>query len=806
MNKLYVELLRNNPQWESAQRRDAMNHLMARLIFCFYAEDTGIFEGSGLFTRTVEQLSENNGLDTNTRQVLSEIFRAMSIKHDQREKTQPRLPSWTDRFPYVGGGLFSGNTDVPRFNREAHTYLMHAGSLDWRQINPDIFGSMIQAVADDAERSNLGLHYTSVPNILKVLGSLFLDNLRVQLSAANTNKAKLLDLRKRMAHIRVFDPACGSGNFLIIAYKEMRAIESEINKRLGETNRLSDIPLTNFKGIELRNFSAQIAHLALIIAKFQCDVQYISSKIAISEFLHFQKDNWIVCSNALRLDWLNICPPTGTSVRLTIDNLSQTNLNQANNQTNNQTNLNQTKIDFENELIETYICGNPPYLGSKNQTIEQKADLDAVFKHRIRQWKSLDYVSGWFMKAADYGTQTKASAAFVSTKSICQGQSVPTLWSEIFKTKNQIIFAYTPFKWTNLASHNAGVIVVIVGISNHPPETKLLFTIEGSKTIVKETKNINAYLISGCDIIIKQNSVPISRLPKMVRGNIPVDGGNLLLNENDVNTLNLSDEQFDAYIHKFFGADELINGLSRSCIWINSNNLAGAQKIPTIARRIEKVRQMRLTSRKTATKVLADIAYSFSEVRQKGSEVIIAVAAISSERREYLPCNLLPPGSIVSGKCYALYDAPLWNMALIASRLHLVWIDAVCSKLGMSYSYSNTLGWNTFPVPSPLTAQNKIDMTLCAENILLAREEHFPATIADLYEPGKMPENLRLAHAHNDEVIERIYIGRRFENDTQRREKLFELYSKMPTRAAKNAAAKSTSKMGATRQHNYPIP
>lgn len=379
LNKLYVELLRANPEWASAQRRADMNHFMARLIFCFFAEDTDIFNGEGLFTQTVEQMSERDG--ANTHEVLEAIFRAMNIKPAERAKAEPRLPNWANGFPYVNGGLFSGGPDVPRFTRMARTYLLHAGNLNWKQINPDIFGSMIQAVADDEERGALGMHYTSVPNILKVLNPLFLDDLRAQLEEIGDNKAKLLNLRKRMARIRVFDPACGSGNFLVIAYKQMRAIEAEINRRRGELHLGSEIPLTNFRGIELRDFPAEIARLALIIAEFQCDVLYRGQKDALAEFLPLDAQNWIVCGNALRLDWLSVCPPTGIGVKLLGDDLFSKPPNQA-------------EIDFANEGGETYICGNPPFAGLTKQTKSQKNELSELFLGDRVTSSSVDYLVG----------------------------------------------------------------------------------------------------------------------------------------------------------------------------------------------------------------------------------------------------------------------------------------------------------------------------------------------------------------------------------------------------------------------------
>lgn len=317
LNKLYVELLKDNPDWGTAARRHDMNHFMARLIFCFFADHTNIFNGDGLFTDTIAQMSAGDA--SNTREVIEAVFRAMNLKVADREAA--RLPRRADVFPYVNGGLFSGATDAPRFSRIARSYLLHIGGLDWTKINPDIFGSMIQAVAEDEERGALGMHYTSVPNILKVLNPLFLDDLREKLAEAGDNARMLLNLRKRLSRIRVFDPACGSGNFLVIAYKEMRAIEAEIDKRRGEADRRSDIPLTNFRGIELRDFAAEIARLALIIAEYQCDVLYRGPKLALAEFLPLDAQNWITSGNALRLDWLSICPPTGTATKIWADDL-----------------------------------------------------------------------------------------------------------------------------------------------------------------------------------------------------------------------------------------------------------------------------------------------------------------------------------------------------------------------------------------------------------------------------------------------------------------------------------------------------
>ena len=410
LNRLYVELLKDNPAWSTAKRRHDMNHFMARLIFCFFAEDTGIFN-NGLFTSTVEQMSAR--VSSNTHEVIGMLFRAMNTKTVDRDAAN--VPRWADSFPYVNGGLFSGSLDVPRFSKIARSYLLHIGNLDWKKINPDIFGSMLQAVAEDEERGALGMHYTSVPNILKVLNPLFLDDLRAKLQESGDNSRMLLNLRNRMARIRVFDPACGSGNFLVIAYKEMRAIEAEINERRSESDRRSEIPKTNFRGIELRDFPAEIARLALVIAEYQCDVLYRGHKLALAEFLPLDEQNWITCGNALRLDWLSMCPPTGTGVKLQSDDLFSTPLDQA-------------QINFENEGGETYICGNPPYVGDKFQTDSQKSDLRLISQGR-KGAKAIDYIAGWFWKASAY-IEIEGNFAFVSTNSICQGVQVPIVWPD----------------------------------------------------------------------------------------------------------------------------------------------------------------------------------------------------------------------------------------------------------------------------------------------------------------------------------------------------------------------------------------
>jgi hypothetical protein len=509
-------------------------------------------------------------------------------------------------------------------------------------------------------------------------------------------------------------------------------------------------------------------------AAFQCDVLYRGQKLALAEFLPLNAENWITCGNALRLDWLSVCPPTGTGVKLQADDLFETPLDQA-------------QIDFDNEGGETYICGNPPYLGRKYQSDEQKAELKAVFAGRCKDTLSLDYVSGWFMKAADFMSATLADAAFVSTNSICQGIQVSSLWPVIFAREASISFAYQSFKWANLASYNAGVTVSIVGLTKRMGATRKIFAVEDDgTTTVRETDNINAYLVAAGNVFVSPRSkVPDDRTA-MQFGNHPYYANDLMLRPDEARQLVLTEPQAAEFIRPLYGSKEFISGSPRACLWITRETLADASAIPAIERRIEAVRAARLEKSSDAqAQKLVDMPYRFRDQYEAASDLLV-VPIVSSENRPYLPVGLVEPRAVVHNKAFALYDAPLWNMALIASRLHIAWIGVVCGRLEMRFSYSNTLGWNTFPIPT-LTEKNKADLTRCAEDILLAREANSPASIAELYEVkdgvSKMPADLREAHERNDEVLERIYIGRRFKNDTERLEKLFELYTKMVSKA-----------------------
>jgi hypothetical protein len=759
LNKLYVELLKDNPDWATEAKRPALNQFMARLIFCFFASNTGIFHPSYLFTPTVERMSDAQTSDGpgSTHEVIGQLFRAMGMP--TKERAAGGFRSWADGFPYVNGGLFTGDGDCPRFSRIARAYLLNAGNLDWKEINPDIFGSMIQAVADDEERGALGMHYTSVPNILKVLNPLFLDDLRAQLEAAGDSVRKLRTLRRRLQAIRVFDPACGSGNFLVIAYLHMRGIEHEMVRRTGDDPK-SWIRLDNFYGIEIKGFAAEIARLALLIAEFQADCRYISQQEARMMVLPLHKTGQIHVGNALRLDWLKVCPPVTKTVVEEHDLAGPTG-----------------KLALEDnglsDIVEpdTYICGNPPYLGGKGQSKKQKEDLAIVF-YGQNGFGELDFVAGWFFKAVQYLVNGKALAAFVATNSINQGAQVHQLWPKIYSYGVEIKFAYEPFKWSNNATLNAAVICTIIGVGQESGGDKKLFG-DGS---LRAVRMIGPYLIPNSNVIVHQSLVPICGLPPMITGNSPYDGGHLILTLEERKQLLSRYPHGAPLVRPIYGSGDYISGEGRFCLWISDAALSLAESIADIYKRILSVQKSRLSGGDVA-KGLVSKPHRF-RYTHTAKRFLAIVPRVSSAAREYLPVGLLADHCIVSDAAQAIYDPEIWVFSILLSKLHIAWVHVIAGRLKSDIRYSSALCYNTFPVPS-LTEQNKADLTRCAEDILLAREAHFPAIIADLYDPVAMPDDLRRAHDANDEALERIYIGRRFRNDTERLEKLFELYTKM---------------------------
>lgn len=731
--KLYDAILEANPDWIGADRTHDLNIFMTRMLFCFFAEGTSIFE-KGLFTTTLMNVSREDGSDL--AQVLETLFLAMNSDG----KDRAGMPEFAKRFPYVNGGLFRDKTLIPKFSKRSRRLLRECGELAWSHINPDIFGSMIQAVVEPGMRGDMGMHYTSVPNIMKVLHPLFLLSLEEEFEAARDSDAKLVKLLRRLQNIRVFDPACGSGNFLIIAYRELRKIESRIFERQREIGQrslpMTGVHLSQFYGIELADFAAETAKLSLWIAEYQMNEQFKAEFGTAPPALPLRDSGNIVHANSLRKDWLKVCP---------------------------------TK-----EGSETYIVGNPPYLGSSNQDEEQKADMDRVFGPLTKTYKSLDYVAAWYIKAAAYGTAVESQAAFVATNSICQGEQVEMLWPLLYQRGVEIGFAHQSFKWRNNASHVAGVTCVIVGIRRRGAGRKTLYSGDLARTV----KNIGPYLLDMDDTIVAKETSPINLLPDMDWGSKPVDDGNLILTGDEKKQLLEDHPKAGRFIRRYVGANEFIKGDERWCLWITDAERKLAEAIAPIKKRIDAVAAFRAGSKKKQTQDFARVPHKFSEIRHEESESVI-VPIHFSEDREYFTVGFADGAStVISNACYGVYNAEPYVMAILSSRLHAVWVSTVCGQLETRIRYSNTLGYHTFPVPA-LSEEQRQELGDHAWTIIAAREAHPGKTIAWLYDPETMPDNILQAHRALDDSLERICIGRPFKTDTERLEHLFKQYAAM---------------------------
>ncbi|KKJ76239.1 hypothetical protein WH95_13505 [Kiloniella litopenaei] len=739
--KLYDAILANNSDWYNDEHAHTLNLFMTRLLFCLFAEDTGIFE-QDLFSKSLNDYTDIEGRDVGP--FLEQIFEIMDTPPNERGD----IPAHINRFPFVNGGLFKDHVKIPKFGKLPRRILIEAGRLNWREINPDIFGSMIQAVVEPEMRGDLGMHYTSVPNIMKVLHPLFLLDLEKQFSDSQDSPNKLEKLHQRLSKIRVFDPACGSGNFLIIAYRELRKLEMRIYKRLQELTgelgwKWSEVKLTNFYGIEYADFASETAKLSLWIAEYQMNKQFADIFGDAPPALPLKESGNIKHGNALRVNWEEVCPPA--------------------------------KDD-----IETYIVGNPPYLGSTFQSKEQKEDLELLFKPLTKSYKNLDYVAGWYLKAVYYNQKRRYGAAFVATNSICQGEQVNMLWQHVYARQFEISFAHQSFKWKNNASKNAGVTCVIVGIcpKNAIIGDKILFT----AGVAKKVKNIGPYLLEMSDVIVGKEGSSLTGLPKMSWGNKATDNGNLILSPDERASILEKSPEAVEFIKRYYGSQEFIKGIERYCIWIADNKVEEAKSIPELNKRIQAVHDFRAASKAPQTRDYAVHSHRFRQIQGYGVDAVF-VPRISSEKRPYMPVGFMSEDDIINDQAYAIYGAEPFVFALISSKLHYVWVKTVCGQMETRIRYSNTMGYNTFPIPF-LSDDDKKILEELAWEIIEAREEHPGKTIADLYDPKKMPENLLKAHKKLDMVLETMYVGEPFKNDTVRLEHLFKMYAKMTKKKA----------------------
>ena len=735
MAKIFDEIRRHNDIKDKTEMHN-LNIFMSRLLFCFFAEDTHLFPEPQLFTNSIKQHTAEDGHDL--AEFIDRAFLAMSTNDPAVLDTLPRQFSI---FPYVNGGLFEQRVPIPVLSRRARVLMIKCGDFDWKDINPDIFGSMIQAVVTPEMRAGLGMHYTSVPNIMKLIRPLFLDELNGEFTVArDTHDVKRLRrLLARLSKIKFFDPACGSGNFLIVSYKCVRELEIRIWEELRKFGvpelPLSNISLQQFYGIEIDDFACDTATLSLWLAEHQMNNKFYSVLGVHTKALPLRPSGHIVCGNACRVDWNEVCPHTAEE--------------------------------------EVYVMGNPPYLGRSLREENHQQDMDFVFGQIFDKYKDLDYIACWFYKGAKYINGTQALCAFVTTNSINQGIQVSLLWAQILPIID-IYFAYASFKWGNNAKNNAGVTCSIIGIKSL---TRNLCKYIYGQNDVRSTQNISPYLIASDANIIYPINEPLNNLPSMTLGNAPKDDGAFLLTKEEKNEFETQYPECAFFIKPFIGSEEFINDKPRYCFWITDKTYPIALQNAVLQDRIDKCRNMRLNSKKIATQKLANIPYKFGEIRYKDSECII-IPAVSSERREYIPIGFLPVGTVVSNSAFAIYDAPLWLFSILTSKMHMAWVKTVGGRLETRYRYSAQLCYNTFPFPA-ISKVQKAELTELAQDVLDLRDEHFDMTLGEMYNPETMPEDLKKAHQSLDLAVERCYRLEPFASDEERLECLFKLYVKM---------------------------
>jgi hypothetical protein len=678
------------------------------------------------------------------------------------DNNRGNIPAFLNSFPYVNGGLFRNQHNIPQFSRKSRTAIIESGELDWSAINPDIFGSMIQAVITPEHRGGLGMHYTSVPNIMKVIEPLFLNDYYEEFETSKGNSKRLLQLLNRIWNTKFFDPACGSGNFLIITYKELRKLEMSIIKeydklksvssgfseiqlsllpkaqlRLGdeETSMLqfdSKIQLTQFYGIELDDFAHEVAILSLWLAEHQMNQVFFNEFGRSKPALPLTSAGNIIHGNACRLDWEIVCPKEKDSG--------------------------------------IYILGNPPYVGFKGQNQEQKRDMELIFKG-LEDFKSLDFISCWFYKASKY-IEDNISTAFVTTNSICQGSQVSMLWRHIFKQNVEIHFAYSSFQWSNNAKNNAGVSVSIIGLRKNSNKQKYLY-INNLKILAN---NINAYLIDYPHIIVDKRKVALSKLPKISDGCGALDGGNLMLTDLEKHDLITDYPNSLKFIKPLVGSEEMINGILRWCIWIEDFDVIEANEIPPIKIRLSLVRKAR-NEGGTSAQSCKNTPNRFAWINRPAKTQIV-IPTVSSERREYIPISFFSNESIISNSASIVHDPENYVFAIITSRIHNVWVKTIAGKLENRIRYTSAVCYNTFPFPS-ISENQKNDLEKHVYRVLEERENHSEKTLAQLYDPDKMPKSLLDAHHQLDLAVENCYRSKPFKSDEERLEYLFKLYEQM---------------------------
>ncbi len=732
---------------------------LVRLLFCLFAEDTGIFERQQ-FQEYLEQRTSEDGSDLAHH--ITTLFQVLNTPNEKRFKN---LDEQLAAFPYINGKLFEEMLPTASFDKAMRQALLDCCALDWSRISPAIFGSLFQSIMDKQARRNLGAHYTSEKNILKLIKPLFLDDLWAEFEKVKSNKNKLGEFHNKLRKLTFLDPACGCGNFLVIAYRELRLLELEVLRAARVTDQLTldvnsliQVDVDQFFGIEIEEFPAQIAQVALWLMDHQMNLQVSEEFGSYFARIPLRSSSTIVCANALRIDWGDI---------VSAEKLS-------------------------------YIMGNPPFIGYQWQSPDQKQDVLTIFDN-MKAASSLDYVACWYMKAAKIIFNTKISCAYVSTNSVVQGEQVAILWGELlFKYNLRINFAHRTFQWNNEAKGNAAVHCVIIGYAHVESSEKFLYEYEhirGDAHAIR-AKNINPYLVDASNILLESKSKPVLNVPRMTLGSMPKDGGNLLLTPEEKVDLLKKEPMAAKWIRRFMGAEEFLNNKERWCLWLVDISPNELRELPLVSERVKGVRDMRLASPAPSTRSAAATPTLFKQLNQPQTSYLI-VPRVSSERRLYIPVGYMNPEVIVSDLVYSVPNCGLYNFGVITSIMHNAWVRVVCGRLKSDYRYSNSIVYNNFPWPENPTEKQIQTIEVVAQTVLDARAQFPDSSLADLYDPITMPPVLLKAHQTLDKAVDAAYGKTNFKTEAERVAFLFELYQKytslLPAEKAKKTAKRKKS-------------
>ncbi len=722
---------------ESGYQGHSLEVFLVRLLFCLFADDTGIFQKDGL-RFLIEERTKEDGSDLGA--ILAQFFQVLNTPRDNRLKN---LDESLNQFPFVNGKLFEETLPIAAFNRKMRDILLEAGALDWGKISPAIFGSMFQSVMNLKERRNLGAHYTSEKNILKLIKPLFLDELHIEFNKIKGNAKKLQEFHKKLSTLKFLDPACGCGNFLVIIYRELRLLELEILRIIYKRQMVTHIEtiiwldVDQFYGIEYDEWPARIAEVALWLMDHQMNLRVSEEFGHYFARLPLKKSAKIVNGNALRLNWEEIIPKSDLS----------------------------------------YILGNPPFIGSKFLNKNQRTEMAAVFDC-VKNGKILDYVSAWYLKASQFIEGTQIKTGFVSTNSITQGEQVSVLWGELLnKYKIKIHFAHTTFKWSNEAKGKAAVYCVIVGFANFDTTNKKLFTYSDIKGEPDEliVKNINPYLANAKDLLITRQSKPINNVPKMAFGNMPLDGGSFLFTNEEKEQFVMKEPKSHKFFFPLISAREFLNKKKRWCLWLVDISPQELRTMPKVLERVEAVKQFRLASIAPSTQKHAATPTLFRD--RNRPDTFIVVPRVSSENRKYIPMGFFNKNSIVGDTMLAIPNGTFYNFGVLMSEMHMAWVKYTCGRLENRFRYSKDVVYNNYPWPKEPNAKNKKKVKEKSQKVLDVRAEFTKSSLADLYDPLTMPPKLVKAHQELDKAVDLCYRPQAFTNEATRIEYLFDLYN-----------------------------